>query len=577
MINIVELNERVFHFLINTDLTYTYRKSNYASRLSQGFWFYGTENYFAISFWSGMDWKNRTPNIILVVTNNGNIYLEINVSDSDRKREFITTYLYDPLELGSDGRRFRKYYIDNCDTNDAMTFLERFLTEDKIVIDELIDLNAPNFFLLNEDSLGRIDKKEFRTRQQNVFRYKELQEQQQSAETRSQIEKPTKFQSFKVWDFGPIVYAELMDVPYNNQWIFITGENGSGKTSFLRALGTALGYRVLEKKEQLRNPTFHIQAELYSEFEKHTERYTRNQNSDTKNRRPKVAGLCMYGPFRLYNSRKLSEGKFKQLYTKAGSFGSLFEENAPLLDIDKQLDIWKKDKKSLHLLEKRQYHIKNILTSIVPSLYAIDLFLDQIGKPVEYQTRRNDESNQHTTPWENLSSGTKSVFSLIVDIMLRLYEQQPKIADPSELKGIVLIDEIDLHLHPLAQKELVVNLSAVFREVQFVVTTHSPIPLLGAPTNSMIYVMRNIEGDISIERMDDKVMFRKILPNAIFSSPIFGFRDLIPDAKEKDEIPYLDDDFNQVQRRQNLNRDITEYLTNEKQQELLALFNTNKE
>jgi hypothetical protein len=86
----------------------------------------------------------------------------------------------------------------------------------------------------------------------------------------------------------------------------------------------------------------------------------------------------------------------------------------------------------------------------------------------------------------------------------------------------------------------------------------------------------NDDGYVSIERMDDKVMFQKILPNAIFSSPIFGFSDLIPDAKEKDEIPYLDDDFNQVKRRENLDNDIAEFLSNAKQKELLELFDTSK-
>jgi hypothetical protein len=454
MIDILELNEQVYQYLHQTTLTYTFRKSNYASRLTQGYWFYGTESYLAISFWSGMDWKNRTPNIIFVISQYGNVFLEFNVSDSDRKREFVTTYLQEALDLGTDGRRFRKWYADNSTIVEAMGLFEQFISTDKNLIDRIIDDQAKNFFLTNEDAFGRIDKKEFRGRQQNVLKYREVLEEQQDAEIRSSGEKPVRIHSFKVWDSGPIAFAELLDIPHDNQWIFITGENGSGKTSFLRAIGTTLGYRALEKNEQKRNRDFHVETELFSEYDDHPQSFNRYLNDGTKNRRPKVAGLCMYGPLRLYNSRKLSESKFKSLYTKSGSFGSLFEDNAPLLDIDKQLDIWKKDRKSLHLLEKRQYHIKNILTAVVPSLYNVDMFLNEIGKPVEYQTRKNDNANQHTTPWENLSSGTKSVFSLIVDILLRLYDQQPKISDPSELKGIVLIDEIDLHLHPPGSKRI---------------------------------------------------------------------------------------------------------------------------
>jgi predicted ATP-binding protein involved in virulence len=225
------------------------------------------------------------------------------------------------------------------------------------------------------------------------------------------------------------------------------------------------------------------------------------------------------------------------------------------------------------MLEKRQYHIKNVLTSVVPNLYNIEFHLGEEKKPIAYYTRKDDSSQAFPTKWEHLSSGTKSVFCLIVDILLRLYDQQPQVSDPGELRGMVLIDEIDLHLHPKGQKDLVSNLTYVFPHVQFIVTTHSPIPLLGASRDSRIYVMRNNNGEISMERMDDKVMFSRILPNAIFSSPIFGFEDLIADSKPNDEIPFLEDDFREVKKTEQLNQEIAEFLTNAKQKELYNLFN----
>ncbi|MDF2432171.1 MAG: hypothetical protein JWP44_1802, partial [Mucilaginibacter sp.] len=307
MIDIIELNERVFQFLYDKNLTYTYRKSNYASRLDQGYWFYGNEAYMAISFWSGMDWKNRTPNIIYVVTQNGNIYLEISVSDSDRKREFVTNYLAEPLELGTDSRKFRKYYADNCDIPDAIGNLDRFLNGDKQTIDNIISAESVNFFLPKEDSFSPLDKKDFKQRQQNILKYKQTFEEIQRIDAKAPFEKPIKLHSFKVWDSGPIPYAELVDIPPDNKWIFITGENGSGKTSFLRSISTALGYRTLEKNELSKNPNFRFEAELFSEYNDHSQTFDRQLNEGTKNRRPKVAGLCMYGPFRLLNSRKLSE------------------------------------------------------------------------------------------------------------------------------------------------------------------------------------------------------------------------------------------------------------------------------
>lgn len=573
MINILDLNEKIFEFLYRTDLTYTYRKSNYQGRLEQGYWFYGNENYLAISFWSGMDWKNRTPNIVFVITSSGTIYLEISVSDSDLKKQFIDEFIKPSLDLGIRGRSYRKYYADNLSIHRALIELETFIDGDKIIIDKLIEDNAKSFFQEEEDAFKFIDKREFRQRQKKILKYKKSSLNDTSFET-NYINKPFKIKSFEVSDFGPISHLKIEDISKNNQWIFITGENGSGKTSLLRAIATTLGYRVLNKKETSKNPNFKAVTNLF--FENQIEIFERSDNQDIKHKRPKVAGLCMYGPFRLINSNKLSQEEFEDLYTKAGTFASLFDDNSPLIDIDRQIDIWKKDETSRKLLEKRQYFIKNILTSIVPRLYGIDFKLKEDKSRIVYRIRKNSLDNESDVNWEELSSGTKSILFLIVDILLRLYEQQPKITDPSEFQGIVIIDEIDLHLHPHAQKELVINLSNVFRSVQFIATTHSPIPLLGAPSNSMIFVMHNNDGDISIERMDDKVMFSKILPNAIFSSPIFGFDDLLPVSKGKEVIPYLEDTYQEVSEIDLLNKKIKSFLNNDKQKELFNLFNNPK-
>lgn len=570
MINIVELNEEVYQYLIDTELTYSYRKSNYQGRLDQGLWFYGNETYLAISFWSGMDWKNRTPNIVFIITSSGTVYLEISVSDSDLKKQFVQDYILPKLDLGSDGRRYRKYYADNYTINDAIDELQKFIEGDKIIIDRIIEENAKSFFQDHEDSFRLINKRDFRERQNNILKYRQRLSNDIILHSKN-TNKPYKIKSFEVFDFGPISHIKIEEISKNNQWIFITGENGSGKTSLLRAIATTLGYRALSKKENLKNPNFKTITDLF--LDEKFETYTRLDNQDTRYKRPKVAGLSMYGPFRLINSTKLTHDEFEDLYSKTGTFASLFTDNSPLLDIDRQMDIWKKDAISKKFLEKRRYFIKNILTSIVPRLYDIDFKLNEDNSPIVYKIRKNEMDNEDNIHWEDLSSGTKSILFLLVDILLRLYEQQPKVTDPSEFKGIVIIDEIDLHLHPHAQKDLVVNLSNVFRNVQFIATTHSPIPLLGAPKNSMIFVMYNNDGDISIERMDDKVMFSKILPNAIFSSPIFGFDDLLPSSIKEDDIPYLEDNYEEINELEVLNRKIKKFLNNEKQKELFELFN----
>jgi hypothetical protein len=76
---------------------------------------------------------------------------------------------------------------------------------------------------------------------------------------------------------------------------------------------------------------------------------------------------------------------------------------------------------------------------------------------------------------DQLSSGEKSLMILIADIARRLCLLNPKSENPLHGQGIVLIDEIDLHLHPKLQRQIIPKLQAIFPNIQFVVTTHSPL------------------------------------------------------------------------------------------------------
>lgn len=73
-----------------------------------------------------------------------------------------------------------------------------------------------------------------------------------------------------------------------------------------------------------------------------------------------------------------------------------------------------------------------------------------------------------------LSQGEKSLLALVADIARRLVLLNPSLDTPLKGNGIVLIDEIDLHLHPTWQQSVITNLLETFPNIQFIVTTHSP-------------------------------------------------------------------------------------------------------
>lgn len=100
--------------------------------------------------------------------------------------------------------------------------------------------------------------------------------------------------------------------------------------------------------------------------------------------------------------------------------------------------------------------------------------------------------NGDTLNLEQLSDGEKIYIALIGDMCHRLSLANPD-SDPLKGNGVVLIDEIDLHLHPQWQSEIAPRLIRTFPNIQFVVTTHSPHVVNSVPT-SCIRILENDGG-----------------------------------------------------------------------------------
>ncbi len=75
---------------------------------------------------------------------------------------------------------------------------------------------------------------------------------------------------------------------------------------------------------------------------------------------------------------------------------------------------------------------------------------------------------------EQLSDGYRNLLALVLDFARRLAQAHPHWKNPLETPGILMIDEIDLHLHPKWQQRVIPNLRRVFPNTQLIVTTHSP-------------------------------------------------------------------------------------------------------
>ena len=98
-----------------------------------------------------------------------------------------------------------------------------------------------------------------------------------------------------------------------------------------------------------------------------------------------------------------------------------------------------------------------------------------------------------------LSDGEKSTLAMVGDLARRLAIANPAVKNPLEGDGIVLIDEIDLHLHPQWECEIVPRLREVFPNCQFIVTTHSPLVLSQQKADDIFVLNHNQQGDIIAE------------------------------------------------------------------------------
>ncbi len=135
----------------------------------------------------------------------------------------------------------------------------------------------------------------------------------------------------------------------------------------------------------------------------------------------------------------------------------------------------------------------------------------KFGKP-ELVIKKGD----HSLWVSQMSSGERAIFALIADMARRFLLAYPNSDHPLDELAFIMIDEIDLHLHPRLQKDLLVKMSDTFPNCQFFISTHSPVLVFSASEPSMIHVLKDGYNDY----IDDKINGRH-LPSFLLDH--FGF------------------------------------------------------
>src|SRR5690606_31684293 len=133
--------------------------------------------------------------------------------------------------------------------------------------------------------------------------------------------------------------------------------------------------------------------------------------------------------------------------------------------------------------------IENAIREFLPGFRDIHIE----PEPLRFLVSKEDQYLDLT----QVSDGERSLLAMMIDLCRRLVLANPELDDPLQGAGVVLIDEIELHLHPQWQREIVEKLRRTFPRIQFILTTHSPF---------VVQTLRPGELRLLGENLDDEAL-----------------------------------------------------------------------
>ena len=144
---------------------------------------------------------------------------------------------------------------------------------------------------------------------------------------------------------------------------------------------------------------------------------------------------------------------------------------------------------------------KNTIDTLTRAFQSFISDLD--GFDIEFTKNKIElyfvKKGSHVNPYQ-LSQGEKVLITLFGDISKRIVLLNPRLINPLEGSGIVLIDEVELHLHPGWQQTIIESLCLTFPNVQFILTTHSPQVLTTVP-KQCIRILKQATDDAEQKRV----------------------------------------------------------------------------
>ncbi len=171
---------------------------------------------------------------------------------------------------------------------------------------------------------------------------------------------------------------------------------------------------------------------------------------------------------------------------------------------------------------------KAISTIIAPNARVYFSQTDSAKLMVEWETETGEKIELSLN---QLSSGNRNMLALVMDFARRLAQANPQMENPLEAEAVLMIDELDLHLHPTWQQKIIPDLRKVFPNTQIIATTHSP-EIVTTVERHQVKILENYQ----IKECPSPT--RGMKSSDIVSS-VLGLENLRPDTEESRTLTAL--------------------------------------
>ena len=359
-------------------------------------------------------------------------------------------------------------------------------------------------------------------------------------------------------------HLKNLDIPVCDnkcKHIILTGQNGSGKTSILDAIAVFLNSIVMGKHPEdifaMINDTQKYMEYNKNSDERRLQQYEERLKNLNRNYSEITDGVWLNFNTSFVNIQKQFEtGQFVVAYYKADRvFSSIEPKHVEKVQLksDYAIDETPREEFVKYLLDLKMTQAlavsggkKDKAETIRIWFEKFDDLLKRIFNDKSVRLEFDEETfkfsivmdEREPFDFNTLSSGYAAILDIVVDLIIRMEKQLNRSFDFT-ISGIVLIDEIETHLHLDLQKKIMELLTTVFPNIQFVVSSHSPF-ILNSLDNVIIY---DLENKMLVENGLSDVPYSGIVEGYFKADELSDeLRDKFETYKELANKPNLDDD-----------------------------------